>query len=125
MNRAEFVVAMTKGNGRGGPFGPIASKVRTIWLPLCVQRPCCVASVFADVQGGENRRAIGGQVEGEDPSRRIGRRRVTLISTGKISLLAPGKANGAQTCRGPGWGLHFGAGAADCQEPAERQQATR
>jgi hypothetical protein len=50
-------------------------------------------SVFANVKGVENRCAIRSEVKGEDPFRGIGRRRVALISTSKISILPPGKAD--------------------------------
>jgi hypothetical protein len=49
--------------------------------------------VFANVQGVKNGCAIRSEVEGEDPLRGIGRRRVALISTSKISILPPGKAD--------------------------------
>jgi len=48
--------------------------------------------VFANVKSVENGCAIRSEVEGEDPFRGIGRRRVALISTSKISILPPGKA---------------------------------
>jgi hypothetical protein len=50
-------------------------------------------AVLANVKRIENGCAIRSQVESEDPFRNIGRRRVALISTGKISLLPPDKAD--------------------------------
>jgi hypothetical protein len=49
--------------------------------------------VFANVKGIENGCAIRSKIEGEDPFCGIGRRRVALISTSKISILPPGKAD--------------------------------
>jgi hypothetical protein len=78
-------------------------------------------AVLAKVKRVENGCAIRSQVEGEDPFRRIRRRRVTLISTGKISLLPPGKADSS----GPGRALQLCSGASGWNEPAKRQQETR
>jgi hypothetical protein len=49
--------------------------------------------VFADVKGVENGCTIRSKVEGEDPFRGIGCRRVALVSTSKISILPPDKAD--------------------------------
>ena len=54
-------------------------------------------AVLANVKSVENGCAIRSQAEGENPFRRIGRRRVALISTSKISLLPPGKADGERS----------------------------
>jgi hypothetical protein len=78
-------------------------------------------AVFAKVKRVENGCAIRSQVEGEDPFRRIRRRRVTLISTSKISLLPPGEADSS----GPGRALQLCSGASGWNEPAKRQQETR
>jgi hypothetical protein len=78
-------------------------------------------AVFAKVKRVENGCAIRSQVEGEDPFRRIRRRRVTLISTSKISLLPPGKADSS----GAGRALQLCSGASGGNEPAKRQQETR
>ena len=77
--------------------------------------------VFANVKGVENGCAIRSEVEGEDPFRGIGCRRVALISTSKISILPPGKADRG----GPGWALRLRPGANGWNEPAKRQQGTR
>jgi hypothetical protein len=77
--------------------------------------------VFANVKGVENGCAIRSEVEGEDPFRGIGRRRLTLISTSKISILPPGKGYRS----GPGRALQLGPGAKGWNEPAKRQQKTR
>jgi len=78
-------------------------------------------AVLANVKRVENGCAIRSQVEGEDPFRRIRRRRVALISTGKISLLPPGKADSS----GPSRVLQLCSGASGWNEPAKRQQETR
>jgi hypothetical protein len=78
-------------------------------------------AVFANVKRVENGRAVWGQVEGEDPFRRIRRRRVTLISTSKISLLPPRKADSNV----PGRALQLCSVASGWNEPAKRQQVTR
>jgi hypothetical protein len=78
-------------------------------------------AVFAKVKRVENGCAIRSQVEGEDPFRRIRRRRVPLISTSKISLLPPGKADSS----GPGRALQLCSGGSGWNEPAKRQQETR
>ncbi len=103
---AEFVVAMTKGDGPG----------RSVWsdgikgqndLPATL---CPAAThrgvVFADVLGGEHGSSVRRQVEGKNPSRRIGRRCVALVDPGKIGFVA--------SCRQGGEGGR--------NDPAERQQ---
>jgi hypothetical protein len=103
---AEFVVAMTKGDGLG-------RSVRSDWikdkndLPATL-RPAAMhrGVVFADVLGGEHRSSVRSQVEGKDPSRRIGRWCVALVDPGKIGLVAPCHQGG----KGGG------------NDPAERQQ---
>ena len=85
----EFVVAMTKSDGLGGPVWTHRVK-RNNHLAAAL-RPTAMLGrvVFADVLGGEHRGAIRSQVKGKDPSCRIGRRRMTLVDTGGISLPAP------------------------------------
>ena len=78
-------------------------------------------AVFADVKGVKNGRTVRSQVEGEDPLRRIRRRRVALISTSKISPLPPGKADGDVSSRA----RQLGSGANGRNEPAKRHQGTR
>ncbi len=78
-------------------------------------------AVLANVKSVENGCAIRSQAEGENPFRGIGRRRVALISTSKISLLPPDKADGEVLGRG----LDLRSGASGWDEPAERQQGTR
>jgi hypothetical protein len=78
-------------------------------------------AVLADVKSVESGGAIRSQAEGENPFRRIRRRRVALISTSKISLLPPDKADGEVLGRA----LHLRSGASGWDEPAERQQGTR
>jgi hypothetical protein len=83
MDWAQFVVAMTKGDGLGG-------SVRSDWikdkndLPATL-RPAAMhrGVVFADVLGGEHRSSVRSQVEGKDPSRRIGRWCVALVDPGQ------------------------------------------
>ena len=118
---AEFVAVMAKGDWPWRPVWPnwikgkhdLAAGLGPAAMLRCI--------VFPDVEGVENGGAVGGQIEGEDPFRRIRRRRVTLISTGKISLLPPGKADSS----GPGRALQLCSGASGWNEPAKRQQETR
>jgi hypothetical protein len=64
--------------------------------------------IFADVLGGEHRRAIRGQAERKNTSRRILRRRVPLVDTRNVNTPAPGEQGGA----------------GGRNEPAEGQQRT-
>ena len=81
MDWAEFMAAMAKGYGVGRPVG--SDRVKGELDLAAVLRPAAMLHgvVLADVQGSENRRAIRSQIEGEDTSRRIRRRRMALIGT--------------------------------------------
>ena len=81
MDWAEYMAAMAKGYGVGRSIGSHRVKGKQDLAP--VLRPAAMLGrvVFADIQGSENRRAIRSQIEGENTSRRIRRRRVALIST--------------------------------------------
>ena len=100
MDRAEYMAAMAKGYGVGRPVG--SHRVKGKQDLAAVLRPAAMLDcvVFADVQGSENRRAVRSQIEGEDASRRIRRRRMALISTRGISLRATGKFDGVKGRRG-------------------------
>ena len=93
MNRAELVVAMPKGYWTRRLVG--SHGVKRKYDLATALHPAAVLGhpVFADVKGVENGCAIRSEVEGEDPFRGIGRRRVALISTSKINILPPGKAD--------------------------------
>ena len=81
MDWAELMATMAKGYGVGWPVGSHRVKgkqdLATVLRPAAMLR----GVVFADVQSSENRRTIRSQIEGENTSRRIRRRRMALIST--------------------------------------------
>ncbi len=81
MEGTELVVAMTKSNGPGRTVGPhrVESKNDLASAPGPTSMLDYVA--FADVLGGENRRAIRREAEGEDSPGGIGRGCMTLVGT--------------------------------------------
>ena len=81
VDRAEFVVAMAKSDGAGRPVR--THRIKGKHNLAAALRPAAMLGrvVFADVKRGEDRGAVRSQVEGEDPFRRIGRRRMTLVGT--------------------------------------------
>jgi hypothetical protein len=93
VNRAELVVAMAKGYWAGRLVG--SHRVKRKHDLATALHPAAMLGhpVFANVKGVENGCAVRSQIEGEDPFRGIGRRRVALISTSKISILPPDKAD--------------------------------
>jgi hypothetical protein len=93
VDRAELVVAMAKGYWTRWLVRSHGIKCKHNLATVLHPAAMLGHPVFANVKGVENGRAIRGEVEGEDPFRRIGRRRVALISTSKISILPPGKAD--------------------------------
>ena len=108
VNRAELVVAMAKGYRAGRPVWTHGIKCENYFAATLGPTAMLRRVVLTYVQGGEHCRAIRSQVEGKDTSRRIGGRRMSLISTGEISLAHAGE--------------HGSAGR--CNEPAKRHQAT-
>lgn len=111
---------MTKGYGTGWLMGPHGVKSKHDLAAALHPAAVLGHAVLADVKSIENRRAIRSQVEGEDPLCGIGRRRVTLISASRISLLPPDKGGSSY----PGQALRRGSEARAWNEPAERQQTT-
>ena len=81
MDWAEYMAAMAKGYGVGRSIG--SHRVKGKQDLVAVLRPAAMLRcvVLADVHGSENRRAVRGQIEVEDASRRIRRRRMALIGT--------------------------------------------
>ena len=81
VNRAELVVVMAKGYGAGRPV--CAHRIERKNDLAAALRPTAMLRrvVFAYVQSGEHCCAVRGQAQSKDPSRRVGRRRMSLIST--------------------------------------------
>jgi hypothetical protein len=93
VNRAEFVVAMAKGYWTRRLVGSHGVK-RKYDLATALHPAAMLGHpVFADVKGVKDGCTVRSEVEGKDPFRRIGRRRIALVSTSKISILPPDKAN--------------------------------
>lgn len=86
MDGAKLVVAMTKGQGAGGPVG--ADRVES--NHDLAAGPCPTATLgrvtLANKNGGKQCRAVRTEVEGEDAFRRIRRGRMALVDTGQIDL---------------------------------------
>jgi hypothetical protein len=120
VDRAELVVAMAKGYWTRGLVRSHGVKCKHDLTTGLHPAAMLGHPVFANVKGVENGCAIRSEVEGEDPFRGIGCRRVALISTSKISILPPGKAYRS----GPGGALQLGSGTNGWNEPAKRQQGT-
>jgi hypothetical protein len=94
-------------------YGPrrliVAHRVKGEHNLAAVLRPMTllVRVVFANVQGGKNRAAIGSEVQGKNTLRRIRRRRVTLVNPCHLPLRSEKRD------------------AAGRNEPTESQQTTR
>ena len=86
MDGAKLVVAMTKGQGAGGPVG--ADRVESNHDLAATPRPTATLGrvPFANKNGGKECRAVRTQVEGEDTFCRIRRGRMALVYTGQIDL---------------------------------------
>ena len=121
VNRAELVVAMAKGDWMRRLVGSHGVKRQHDLAAGLHPAAMLGHPVFADVKGVENGCAIRSKVEGEDPFRGIGRRRVALVSTTKISILSPEKGGPS----GLGCGLRLISSANGWNQPAKRQQGTR
>jgi len=120
-NRAQLVVTMAKGDRAGRLVRPHGVKRKHDLAAAPHPAAMLGHAVLANIKSVENGCAIRSQAEGENPFRRIRRRRVALISTSKISLLPPGKVDGEVSGRA----LHLRSGVSGGDEPAERQQGTR
>lgn len=107
VNRAKFVVTMTKGDGAERPVWPYRVKRKNDLAT--VMRPTAMLGriFFADVLGGQRRCAIRSQAERKNTPGSILRGRVPLVDTGEINLPAPGQQGGTGR-----------------NEQAERQQRT-
>jgi hypothetical protein len=104
---AEFVPVMAKRYGPGGLIVP--HRVKGKHNLAAALRPMTLLArvVFADVQRGKNRAAVGSEIECKDTLRRIGRRRVTLVNPWHLPLRGEKRD------------------AAGRNEPTESQQTTR
>ena len=107
-DRREVVAVVTKHNRAKTGVGAHFIKRENNLSPLLRPVAMLHGVVSADVEGGQDRRAIGGQGKGIDTFRRIARRRIPLIGTCKIDH--------------PLFGGHGDAGG--CNEPADRYQVT-
>jgi hypothetical protein len=107
MERTEFVPVMAKSYRPGRLI--VAHRVKGKHHLAAVLRPMALLArvVFAYVQGRKNRPAVRSKVEGKNPLRRIGRRRVPLVDPWHL-LLCGEKGH-----------------AAGRSEPTESQQTTR
>ena len=106
MNRAELVVVMAKGYGAGRPVWTHRIKGKNNLAAALRPTAMLRRVVLANVQRGQHCRAVRSQAQSKDTSRRVGRRRMSLIGTGEISL--------------PPCGEHRCTGGCN-DEPAERQ----
>jgi hypothetical protein len=95
VNGAQFVPVMAKGYGPGRLI--VTHRVKSKHNLAAVLRPTALLArvVFANVQGGKHRTPVGGEIEGKNTPRRIGRRRMTLVDPWHLPLRS-------QTCDAAG-----------------------
>jgi hypothetical protein len=83
---AEFLPVMAKRYGPGRLIVPHGVKGKHHLAAVLRPTAMLAGVVFADIQGGKNRAAVGSEIEGKNTLRRIGCRRMTLVDPWHLPL---------------------------------------